>query len=716
MKFSAELLESAIPEWRLLFIDYVALKKLCKRTAAAPGPAAAAEDIAFFDRIEDELAKVVRFHAQKVGWATAHLADLENAVEHLERTGCSSLTLDGPAASPRLSGLRGSGPVSPSAPVFSLSLTSSPERVGGEGHVLAGVLAEALPGRTRGGTGVWASMDEDDEDGRDSVFDGRADSRPSSSPALASRGVSPAPQFTHALSAVRSAPPGGGITKTGSSVSLVGRGETEGEEEGDDEDEHRSVDSGTVFSLFDSPGRSTDARGGSASRRSLSGSGRPLARSLHGRTPAGLLFLSPRASVLRSGEERTSVGALDLTHVRAFFHEGVDVHAVVTGPTPSSPFARMQTPRAGPRTTGVRGGEEDDDGEAFSLVARAIFAPDAAAAPPELPPPVGGPASPPRSPRPSAFITPHISALPSSSAAPSLLGLSDPRLGVDDYALTFARVRKAVADAVRELDLLGQYVALNDKAVYKALKKRDKRLTQAGLFSPPAWEGARPLMAPYLAELREAPPFAFLAGTTGALPDLRARAAAMAARCTTLEPSARSWSKTAVYSIGCFDTFHHGHANLLRGLRSFGRTVVVGIHDDNSYLALKGSPPADDLPKRMAAVRPYAAQIFVIPSVDPTPFLAAAVSSTDLAAGRAVYVRGDDMPGFPARSWCESVRMPIYLLPRTQAVSSTLIKAVEAAAEAAESGEGDGGAAALSLAYGETDWVGRPKEHRGTGL
>ena len=69
-----------------------------------------------------------------------------------------------------------------------------------------------------------------------------------------------------------------------------------------------------------------------------------------------------------------------------------------------------------------------------------------------------------------------------------------------------------------------------------------------------------------------------------------------------------------VMTVGTFDIFHRGHANLLRGLRSFGGYVVVGVHDDESYFQLKKKKPIDSLETRLRRVKPYVDQVFVIPS------------------------------------------------------------------------------------------------------
>lgn len=141
------------------------------------------------------------------------------------------------------------------------------------------------------------------------------------------------------------------------------------------------------------------------------------------------------------------------------------------------------------------------------------------------------------------------------------------------------RARKVASDLVEELRLLGEFISLNDRAVYKAVKKFGKA-TGSG---PQAEE----LRTTYMARLH-APtsPLAFL---TGAHADsLRRRAAALLDRLRELEPAHAEWRRTRVYTIGCFDLVHHGHLNLLRGLRQFGNIVCVGIHDDDSYQRLKG--------------------------------------------------------------------------------------------------------------------------------
>lgn len=34
-----------------------------------------------------------------------------------------------------------------------------------------------------------------------------------------------------------------------------------------------------------------------------------------------------------------------------------------------------------------------------------------------------------------------------------------------------------------------------------------------------------------------------------------------------------------IYTVGCFDLFHHGHVKLIQRMREFGKKVIIGVHD-----------------------------------------------------------------------------------------------------------------------------------------
>ena len=133
--------------------------------------------------------------------------------------------------------------------------------------------------------------------------------------------------------------------------------------------------------------------------------------------------------------------------------------------------------------------------------------------------------------------------------------------------------------------------------------------------------------------------------------------------------------------------------NLLQALREFGDYLVVGIHDDASYFELKKKRPIQFLSERMAQIKPLVDQIYVIPATDPTAFIRNMVSEQDDCC----YVRGEDMRNFPGRDFVESV-MPVYFLPRSQGVSSTLVRTLY------HSGE----QAAQQAAFARTDDTGKP--------
>ncbi|XP_064598870.1 uncharacterized protein LOC135465558 [Liolophura sinensis] len=128
-----------------------------------------------------------------------------------------------------------------------------------------------------------------------------------------------------------------------------------------------------------------------------------------------------------------------------------------------------------------------------------------------------------------------------------------------------------------------------------------------------------------------------------------------------------------VYTIGCFDLFHFGHVILLRRMKSLGKQVIVGVHDNKSIQQLKNRVPIDDTEKRMTNVKKYADEVFCVASPNPTTFLRCMFNQTKNQS--CLYVRGDDMPNFPARSLCEAY-MPIHFLPYTAGVSSTSLREV----------------------------------------
>lgn len=224
---------------------------------------------------------------------------------------------------------------------------------------------------------------------------------------------------------------------------------------------------------------------------------------------------------------------------------------------------------------------------------------------------------------------------------------------------SFIYAKKSLSTYERELDLLIDFLHLNTTAFSKILKKFDKRTGSSERENR-------------LAEIKKTLPF--LNGHV--LMELKYRTQKMISETDMLKPNLpKGWENRKVYTIGCFDLFHRGHANVLMSLREFGYFLVAGIHDDASYFKLKKKYPIDNLETRMKKVKPYVDQLFVIPSTDPLLYIKSVVSEQDIETGSCCYARGDDMLQFPSRDWVESA-MPVYFVPRTEGCSSTLIRTI----------------------------------------
>jgi len=233
------------------------------------------------------------------------------------------------------------------------------------------------------------------------------------------------------------------------------------------------------------------------------------------------------------------------------------------------------------------------------------------------------------------------------------------RVAKSDHFMKYIYAKKSLATFYRELDLLVEFLQLNETGFSKIFKKYDK-ITRS--------DNRVEAMEQIRAELP------FIDGQL--LKDIKERVGFILDEVNTLKPRLpEGWEDRKIYTIGCFDLFHRGHQNVLLALREFGYYIVAGIHDDESYFKLKKKYTIDNLETRMKNVKPFVDQIFVIPSTDPLLYIQGVVSEQDTAAGSCCYVRGDDMLQFPGREWVESV-MPVHFVPRTESCSSTLLRTI----------------------------------------
>ena len=97
--------------------------------------------------------------------------------------------------------------------------------------------------------------------------------------------------------------------------------------------------------------------------------------------------------------------------------------------------------------------------------------------------------------------------------------------------------------------------------------------------------------------------------------------------------------RTVVFTNGCFDLLHAGHADLLARARALGDLLVVGLNDDASVARLKG-------PSR--PVTPQAQRAYVLASLACVDYVSLFAEDTPLelilAAQPDVLVKGGDWP------------------------------------------------------------------------
>jgi cytidyltransferase-like protein len=129
-----------------------------------------------------------------------------------------------------------------------------------------------------------------------------------------------------------------------------------------------------------------------------------------------------------------------------------------------------------------------------------------------------------------------------------------------------------------------------------------------------------------------------------------------------------------IYTIGCFDYFHHGHKVLLERMKAKGKIIIVGIHDDKSIEELKNLTPEEHEPLkvRIQNVKKYADIVYVIPDKDPTLYVKCMIRYDDNKEN-ACFMRGDDMPNFPSKDYVDT-KINIEYLTYTDSISSTQIR------------------------------------------
>lgn len=84
-----------------------------------------------------------------------------------------------------------------------------------------------------------------------------------------------------------------------------------------------------------------------------------------------------------------------------------------------------------------------------------------------------------------------------------------------------------------------------------------------------------------------------------------------------------NFDRPVVFTNGCFDILHRGHAEYLQRAAQLGKTLIVGVNDDDSVRRLqKGAGrPFNSVQDRMALLAALRCVDFVVPFSEETPLL-----------------------------------------------------------------------------------------------
>lgn len=144
-------------------------------------------------------------------------------------------------------------------------------------------------------------------------------------------------------------------------------------------------------------------------------------------------------------------------------------------------------------------------------------------------------------------------------------------------------------------------------------------------------------------------------------------------------------------TVGCFDTLHRGHEELFKKMgdsdasngfvfadtlfdRSARPYTVAFVHDSESMLENKGVVAEESHETRLANVGKYVDLALPVCNTDPSNSLESFIRE-NIHAKQFVFIRGNDMPGFPGKRVLEMFRIPIVFKEYNYTVSSTAIRA-----------------------------------------
>jgi rfaE bifunctional protein nucleotidyltransferase chain/domain len=138
-----------------------------------------------------------------------------------------------------------------------------------------------------------------------------------------------------------------------------------------------------------------------------------------------------------------------------------------------------------------------------------------------------------------------------------------------------------------------------------------------------------------------------------------------------LGESLRAAGKAVVWTNGCFDLLHAGHARSLRAARGLGDVLVVGVNSDDSVRRLKG-PGRPVLPasERAELVASLACVDYVVVFGEETPEECIRLLRPQVHCKGADYAPPNGKP-VPEAALVESYGGRVAFLPLLEGISTT---------------------------------------------
>ena len=136
----------------------------------------------------------------------------------------------------------------------------------------------------------------------------------------------------------------------------------------------------------------------------------------------------------------------------------------------------------------------------------------------------------------------------------------------------------------------------------------------------------------------------------------------------------RGQKKKIVFTNGCFDLIHAGHARFLRQAKALGDVLVVGLNSDASVHRLKGQGrPILKLSERAEILRQFRTVDFVIAFSEDTPYRLIQKIQPDILIKGGDWKSGNIVGGDILRKKGGKVVSGLYVKGRS---TTTIIRAI----------------------------------------